>query len=197
MSTKSKYIRCLSVQPRWWFILIESSVIVLEKVSMFLQKRHLKLPYLYQKNSLSLGWYVMAKGTPVTNLLDLFLFWLDLTCSYCKSVISSEYPLSKNHEFISWEYFLKCFSKEQMLFNLGILLQMMEFLICSGCEELQWRYWWQSVLLVLFVCKSLKIILFLRLYTNMIRRIRKLRITKAVLNNSIAKFYMFLWWIVR
>ena len=27
----------------------------------------------------------------------------------------------------------------------------MEFFICSGCEELQWSYWWQSALLM---CKS-------------------------------------------
>ena len=37
---------------------------------------------------------------------------------------------------------------------------MMEFFIWSGCEELQWRYWWQSVLLV---CKSVVIEPFFRL----------------------------------
>ena len=36
----------------------------------------------------------------------------------------------------------------------------MEFFIWSGCEELQWRYWWQSVLLV---CKSVVIEPFFRL----------------------------------
>ena len=88
--------------------------------------------------------------------MKLFLSWLELTFYGSKSGIFSEYLLSKNHEFISRESFLKFFSEKQMLPNQGIWLQTTEFLICSGCEELQLRYWWKSVLLVLLVCKSVK-----------------------------------------
>lgn len=36
--------------------------------------------------TLSLGWYVMAKGTPVPNLLVLFLLWTNSTFPICKSI---------------------------------------------------------------------------------------------------------------
>ena len=98
--------------------------------------------------------------------MKFFLSWLELTFYGSKSGIFSEYLLSKNHEFISRESFLKFFSEKQMLPNQGIWLQTTEFLICSGCEELQLRYWWKLVLLVPLVCKSVKKNTILRLYTD-------------------------------
>ena len=98
--------------------------------------------------------------------MKFFLSWLELTFYSSKSGIFSEYLLSKNHEFISRESFLKFFSEKQMLPNQGIWLQTTEFLICSGREELQLRYWWKLVLLVPLVCESVKKNTILRLYTD-------------------------------
>ena len=91
---------------------------------------------------------------------QVFNLWPSLTFPICESIICFKYPISKNHDFI----FRACLSKSsayvQVLLNLKVWQKMMEFFIWSGCEKLQWKYWWQFVLLM---CKSVVIEPFSRL----------------------------------
>ena len=57
---------------------------------------------------LSKFWMVCYNnGTPVTDLSSRLFFCPNFTFAICESIISFEYPLSKNHDFISWFHNLR------------------------------------------------------------------------------------------
>ena len=90
-------------------------------------------------SDLSNGWYITTKRIPLLELC-LIMFTIKMVLikfNFFYFVVNKSLwePLLRNHDFISFLRLTKCVSKEHIRRNLNVWLYIIDFLVCSGCEE--------------------------------------------------------------